>query len=241
LHYFARYFFAPVLVSFCEEESKIEGSPQSVQVWVTNDLCRPLDATLEVALWSWTTQCPIRHWILPVQMEPFGNRCVSDILLLEKEFVGVFSRRDHFLFAQFSNTFSSTILNLNANFNGQEDGIVEKKLTQTSTESLKWLSNSAYYYFSPLKQVTLRKPTLDINVNSSVECENEFIISIESDVLAPFTFLRTEILGNFDDNAFMLFPHQKKQVTFYAWEEPSVSLAEFESRLIIETLQNSYN
>jgi len=47
LHYYARHFFAPVLVSAYEDG-------EALQVWVTSDERERVSGRLEVALWSWT-------------------------------------------------------------------------------------------------------------------------------------------------------------------------------------------
>jgi hypothetical protein len=69
LQYYARHFFAPLLVS------SLETTDGEVEVWVTSDLASTLSLTLTVQLWTWHGK-QIGQWHESLKAEPHCSKAV---------------------------------------------------------------------------------------------------------------------------------------------------------------------
>lgn len=77
------------------------------------------------------------------------------------------------------------------------------------------------FFFVPFKQLALRKPSIQWSLRQRKD--GTFILSVESDTLAPFTWFRTgKTMGIFSDNGMHLLPN--KQVSL--WFEPRTPITE---------------
>jgi hypothetical protein len=92
------------------------------------------------------------------------------------------------------------------------------------------------HFLAPPKHAPLRP--VNIRVEASAASPREIAIELESDCVAPFTFLSTKARGRFDDNGFLLLPAQPKHVVFHAWQD--VDMDEFRSALSVKSLRDSY-
>ena len=105
LNYFAREFFAPVLLSSAEEEKG------TLAVWVTSDLTREIEGTLEIALRTWAGEV-VGTWETSFDMPELGSApvwhgAVEDMLgertrdecfiTIEANWDGGSARNAHFL------------------------------------------------------------------------------------------------------------------------------------------------
>ncbi|SMO81307.1 beta-mannosidase [Saccharicrinis carchari] len=107
-------------------------------------------------------------------------------------------------------------------------------LLQTSlSEAGKVLSENKYY-FEPVKRLNL--PTPDVKVSIAAG-DDMYTLELTTDVLAKNVFVAYEEgTGFFSDNYFDLMPGETKTITF----TPDASVKEFESKLTIRTIRDTY-
>jgi beta-mannosidase len=194
LHYAARHFFAPVLVSAYEDGGVL-------QVWATSDLQRGLEGEVEAALWSWEGRC-LDTWRDAVSLDVLGSKPVWS-MPVDTMLPPGGHRRDHFV-------------------------VLTLRYGDERVENL--------HFLAPPKHAPLRP--VNIRVEASAASPREIAIELESDCVAPFTFLSTKARGRFDDNGFLLLPAQPKHVVFHAWQD--VDMDEFRSALSVKSLRDSY-
>jgi hypothetical protein len=69
LQYYARHFFAPLLVS------SLETPDGDVEVWATSDLASPLSLTLSIQMWTWHGKL-VGQWRESVKAEPHCSKAI---------------------------------------------------------------------------------------------------------------------------------------------------------------------
>lgn len=102
----------------------------------------------------------------------------------------------------------------------------DKKQTIIATNTY-WLTNFADVELTP-PQITIQSVTQ----TSLTEAD----ISLVATAPAPYVFVSTAVAGRFSDNAFLMFPGQQVNLTFYGWEEFNVN----HLNLQVESVQDSY-
>jgi beta-mannosidase len=99
------------------------------------------------------------------------------------------------------------------------------------------LKSRNQYFFSPFKELVLRKPEIKYEVS---EQDGDICISIGSETLAPFIWIRHgDIHGTWSDNGFHLIPGETKSLVFFPrYEKPTVK--DIKAVIKIHDLYDSY-
>lgn len=100
------------------------------------------------------------------------------------------------------------------------------------------------FFFSPLKNVALQKPTMTKTIHNNNET---IMLTLNSNVVAPYVYLTSGgVLGKFSDNGFTLLPMETKVVEFEVWNSPGTGNGSFADQQTIEkslevcSLRDSY-
>ncbi|ELR17078.1 betamannosidase [Acanthamoeba castellanii str. Neff] len=143
LQYYARHFFAPLLVS------SLETTDGEVEVWVTSDLASTLALTLTVQLWTWHGK-QIGQWHESLKAEPHCSKAVwkrkvKDLLKTNSLYEEEKERAKSFLLLSLSSSESGT----------------SETAAATEERSLKWQSQNVHF-LSAFKHVGLLPARLSL-------------------------------------------------------------------------------
>lgn len=111
----------------------------------------------------------------------------------------------------------------------KEDAVLTAELKCGEYESVN------HHFFVPVKQIEL--PQAKIETIVIVE-DNIVKITVKSDEIAVYVYLRTKYGGVFSDNGFLLLANEEKQITFEAWTTEKIQ--DFADCLKVMSLRDSY-
>jgi len=216
LQYFARNFFAPLLVS------SLETAEREVEIWVTSDIGSALSLVLTVQLWNWKGRL-IEQWSESFQAEPHCSKALwkrktRDILKAESVYEEEKKRASCFLLYSLST----------------KEGEAQQQRKAQNVHN-----------FAPFKCVTLHPARLTLELakpkdkNKPAGGKTERIKDSEgkerrkelkkhrgvqkevihlkvtnesSEAVAPFVVLQSaQVKGHFNDNGFLLLPQQSRE------------------------------
>lgn len=201
LHYFARRFYAPLLISAFEDVKS-----GRVEVWLTSDAPTPLQGKWSAELWTWSGE-KLRQTEKTFRLPE--RRGVPVLKQAVKHFADSFDRR------------AEVFLRLRVAAKGK-DGTP--------------FVNENTFAFAPYKRAELKKPRVTATVAGG---PGKFVVTLRSDVVAPFTELHTgRIIGRFDDNFRHLYPGETKRVGFRPYR-PTTPAA-LRKALRVRTLYSTY-
>ncbi|XP_071805929.1 beta-mannosidase-like isoform X2 [Asterias amurensis] len=194
LHYYAKDFFAPLLASGVENNDVLS-------VYVITDVHPILNGTLNISVWSWASQTPLKSWQFPFKQH------------VRQSAVAYYVRKTADILSE-------------ANCPKREACFLTFQVTGI-TPSLTSPLNP-YFLTSFIKAVGLKQPKI---AHSVLQIEGDtFSIQLSSPAIAPFVWLEAPGLqGRFSDNGFLMV-EESHTVEFYAWtsttlEELKQSLA----------------
>jgi|Deesub1362B_J571_1020462.scaffolds.fasta_scaffold00001_593 beta-mannosidase len=218
LHYFARRFYAPLLLALIRRGDDLVA-------YGISDQRHPFSGELQLRLLSyqgetlWQTTLTVT--VPPDKSVELWRRSLDDVLSRhqpnEVYLVGRLLRR-----SEERSPKRAKIGNNNSLFPGLfRPGEISRQL----------------YHFSPLKRVDLPHPRIDVSIQKAEK--GLFQLELTADKLAKYVFLQVPgIEGGFSDNFFDLLPGEKRRVYFLPAQ--SLSLADFKASLQVKSLRDTY-
>ncbi|XP_078001198.1 beta-mannosidase-like [Glandiceps talaboti] len=213
LHYYARKFFAPLIVSPYEEAGFL-------YVHCISDYVEDFaDLELVVSMWEWNSVSfePLRAWTKSIismgqSSEEVFSKNIADMM----GEAGCARRADCFLTLDLSNPNTT--------------------LYEDPPRAEYYLSSFRAANMNVLPTV---KFELEELVDNSAELGTHFTVNITTDAIAAFTWLETDmtVTGHFSDNGFLM-TERDKSVSFTAWHP--VDIGFLKDRISVRTLQNIY-
>ena len=218
LHYFARRFYAPLLLALIKRGNNLVA-------YGISDQRRPFSGKLELRLLSyqgemlWQTSRPVK---IPADKsvelwrgslaDLLEGRQPSEVYLVGHLLRPGTDRRPE----------TAEITPDNSLFPGLfRPGEISRQL----------------YHFSPLKRVDLPRPRIDITIQRREK--GLFQLELTTDKLAKYVFLQVPgIEGGFSDNFFDLLPGEKRLIYFLPAQ--ALSLSEFKASLQVKSLRDTY-
>ncbi|OPL20613.1 hypothetical protein AM593_05795, partial [Mytilus galloprovincialis] len=236
LHYFAKNFFAPLLISPTQEGNNIEvyiivdqipssvhRHPQTGQIHfqpITN-LFAPWNphpqsnnkqqsnvtsGTLYIQMYSWDSLTPLHTWTQNYNLQKTTDMVFQADVDAMMSTAGCIRTKNCFLY-----------FHLGDPVNGPTN----------------WFSLSTFKDAIGLQNVSIQI----IDVKETVPMK-EFNITLHSKAVAPFVWLDAyKTMGRFSDNGFLMVQTQKV-VTFYAWND--ISAANLKATLNVKSLMDIY-
>lgn len=196
LHYSAKNFFAPLLVSAFQESNNIT-------VYVSSDMMSAIKGELEVDVWTWKGE--------------LSHSFKADVDFPALGAGKVWSETTNAVVTSYKP--SEVFLALSVTEEGQSSP-----------------STTNVFFLTGFTEVDLQKGNISVSDVQVVKEKASF--TLKSDVVAPFVYLQTDVLGYFSENGFLLFPNKPHEVTFTAWE--SFTVAEFQNSLKTRTVADTY-
>jgi len=189
----------------------------NIEFWLTSDFLVDIEGELTVKVWRWDSVSSV-----PTHVIHHPTTCLSSTshccLKVEKKNFLAFGKREE-IFLKFY-------------------------LVPSQPTSSHYAFNT--FFFSPLKNVHLAKPTINLQLQQTNNDNNNnlnntsFKITLTSNVIAPFVYLTSEgVLGNFSDNGMLLLANEPVEVLFVVWKG-SVSVESFSKSLSVCSLRESY-
>lgn len=235
LHYFAKHFFSPLLISPTQDLNSIEvyiivdqipssvhRHPQTGQVHfkpLTN-LFAPWNpqqqqanvqssitsGTLYIQMYSWDNMKPLHTWTQNYDLQKTSEMVFKADVNTMMSTAGCIRTKNCFLF-----------YHLGDPVNGPTN----------------WLPLSTFR-----DAIGLQNVSIQIGTVKEIIPMKEFNITLTTSAIAPFVWLDADhVMGRFSDNGFLMV-HPQKVVTFYAWE--GVTVDNLKAALSVKTLMNIY-
>jgi len=190
LHYMAKRFFNPLLISAYEEDG-------SLSVWVTSDLNEPIKSRARIQLRNFDGK-PLLSKSVAYSLPSLGSKEIARIPLA-------------------SMLGKQTVLPLSKE---ESEGVSARSLHElflTMETSFGKHRSKNWGFLAPTKRCPLPEPTIKTSMNVK---EDSIEIEVSTDHCAFFVWLSFGMTpGMFSDNALLLLPGEKRTVVFKPFHE----------------------
>jgi len=231
LHYSARRFFSPVLVSAYEDPL------DSLHIYVTSDLTVPLsNGSLVLSVWKWSGQKIYSSVVSSgLNLDAFQSKQVFETSI--SSFLSpLHTNRSSVVFTfEWTSQTSSLSPSLHSIASDPKMRLSSSFSLLRSSSSYS-ISASNVFYLSSFAEADLIKPIFAINTISMSSGTQGPVVkfNVTSTQVAPFVFLESPLSGRFSDNGMLLLKDVPITLDFIGWQ--SFSLAEFEDTLEIKSI-----